>query len=105
MDKRLDAWLETYGRRLAELKIAGGEEYFAQDENTDRLDNLTGNQWIEFFTLVGQLDGLIWALQPEDEIRAKQFRKAVAKRLDKIEKHCRLILKITGRINIPIGEA
>lgn len=101
MHRRLEEWFDTHGRRLAELKIAGGEEFFV-DGNKDlrKLNNLTGAEWIEFFSLIGELDGLVMAFLPTDEAKAQRFQSNIAKRMDEIEKYCRLVYKITGRICI-----
>lgn len=101
MDKRVSDWLDANGRRFVELRMKGGDEYFKANKITSRLDNLDGPEWIEFFTLLGQLDGIIHALEPEDPLKASSFRRGIYRRLKKIEKYCQHIQEITGKLVIP----
>lgn len=106
MDKRLTEWLETKGRRLAELKASGGEEFFVPGpRNLKKLNNLTGDEWIEFFTLIGQLDGLVYLLKPANARSAKKFEKAIAERMQELENECRHIFELTGSFKILKGYA
>lgn len=103
MDKRVVEWIDTHGRRLIELQIKGGEEFFVRKSNRSltRLDDLSGDEWIEFFSLLGQLDGILYSLEPSDPLKASSFHRSIKRRMKKMEKHCRHIYEITGMISIP----
>ena len=105
MDKRVVDWIDTNGRRLIELQIKGGDEYFKTNKCARRLDGLNGNDWIEFFTLLGQLDGLMYALSPEDPVKASSFRRSIKRRLKKLERYCSDIYELTGSVEIAKTEA
>lgn len=105
MDKRVMEWIDTNGRRLVELQIKGGDEYFKTNKRMEQLNALTGHEWIEFFSLLGQLDGLMYALSPEDPVKESSFRRSVKRRLKKIEKYCSEIYELTGKVEIPKTEA
>ena len=61
MNPRLKEWFDTKGRRLAELKVAGGQEYMILGHT----DSLTDIELEEFKILTTQMDAVIWALAPE----------------------------------------
>lgn len=92
VNKNFEKWIETHGRRLAELKILGGNDLF------DRLD---GEECIELFTLLGQLEGFIKALSPENRKEAKRFRADIKKMMDSQEKKCHKVFKATGKLSVP----
>ena len=106
MHKKLEEWFEIYGRRLAELKIAGGEEFFTKGErDITKLDNLSGGEWIEFFSLIGQLDGIVWTISPDDKVEAKKIQREAARHMEKLEKYSRHVWKVTGKISILRGDS
>ena len=107
MHKCLKQWLYTKGKRLIELKVLGGGSKFIDGTNILPVDadKLSGNEWIEFFSLVGQLDGITLVLEPEDKDKREIFYESIRVVMEKTEKECRHILKITGKTNIPKGSA
>lgn len=105
MDKRVSDWIDAHGRRFVELRLKGGDEFFKQNKLRDRLNNLGGDEWIEFFTLAGQLDGILHALEPEDAVKASSFRRSIKRRLKKIKEHCELVYELTGKYDITKTEA
>jgi len=62
MNDRLKEWFDTKGRRLAELKAAGGQEYMILGYT----EKLTKKELEEFKTLGIQMDALIWAFMPDN---------------------------------------
>lgn len=105
MDKRVSDWIDNHGRRFVELKLKGGDEYFKTNKIQGKLNNLDGDEWIEFFTLLGQLDGMMYALEPEDTVKARGFQRSIKRKLKKIENHCSNIYEITGKYVITKTEA
>lgn len=105
MDKRVSDWIDANGRRFVELKLKGGDEYFKINKVQGKLNSLEGNEWIEFFMLLGQLDGIMHALEPEDAVKASSFHRSIKRRLKKIEAHCLYVYKLTGKYSITITEA
>lgn len=106
MNKRLKDWIDKYGRRLAELRLAGAEEAFISGTNSfNEAENLSGVEWVEYFSLTGQLTGLVLALEPLTVVRASKFHRELERKIKKMEDRCMRVLEITGKIKIPKGEA
>jgi hypothetical protein len=96
MNSRLQEWLNTKGVRLIELKESGN----------DILNNhLSEQQLTEYFILIGQLDGILWALQPRNSKKYTEFHNDVKKIFAKMEKECKNLKKLTGKVRIPKGRA
>lgn len=104
MHPKIKKWFETKGRRLAELKVLGGTELFQKPAVRDTT-KLTENEWVEFLLLTGQMDALLWALQPEDPDEATKFFEGVRDFLAKMEDEIESIQLQTGLKRIPRGVA
>ena len=59
MNKKIEEWLNSKGRRHAELKIKTANSLTSYPKQEDVAD------WAEYFNLDGQLENLIWIFQPK----------------------------------------
>lgn len=84
MNQKIRLWLESKGRRLAELRAMGGKEYFKKKQDKSKLNQLDGQDWIEFFTLTGEFNALLWAYAPKNNTEA--FLKEINQTLLNLEK-------------------
>ncbi len=105
MEKKLKHWLDTKGRRLVELKLMGGNMIFGNNISKNDIELLSTNEWIEFMTLTGQFDAIIWAFSPRSKKRYIEFIQNIDNYMNKLENDCKHIFEITGRISIPKGYA
>lgn len=105
MNRKLKFWLSENANRLIELKLLGAAEYFAQVKDPQRIENLSGDEWIEFISLTSQLDVLLWALAPQDKKRKDALFKEIKKYFAALEKERLYLQKLTGQQSIPRGEA
>jgi hypothetical protein len=69
MHRKLREFFETKGRRLAELKAAGGQEFMILGQTK----RLTPVELAEFRTLTIQMDSVIWALEPKDPDKRESY--------------------------------
>jgi len=105
MNRKLKYWLETKGRRLIELKLAGCSEYFAKVRDIGKMETISAEEWVEFIALTGEMDALLWVLQPKSSERKEKFKTEVKNFLIKIESQILEINEITGQALLPKGEA
>jgi len=106
MYPKLLAWFELRGRRLIELKIKGGMQVFKKKKDRDLSEfNLDYDELTEFFALAGQMDGILWALQPDNPDEATQFFHSVKEFLTMIEEECYAMKEMTGKTSLPKGRA
>ena len=77
-----------------ELKLAGGEKLIKDPENCEH--NLTLTEMAEFHRYLGQIEALLWILQPFEN---KEFRQDIKKFFKQAEKEHKIIR------NIPRGYA
>jgi hypothetical protein len=104
MHPKLKTWFELKAKRLIELKIKGGSELFKKDKDPSKF-NLDPNELSEFLTLSGQMDGVIWALQPDSLDEKIEFFQNFKKFFATIEEECYTLKEITGKTSIPKGRA
>ena len=90
----LNDWFDINGRRFMELKLAGGEKLIKDPENCEH--NLTLTEMAEFHRYLGQIEALLWILQPFEN---KEFRQDIKKFFKQAEKEHKII------INTPRGYA
>jgi len=88
---------------LAELKLKGGMEYFKTGERN--LNALSIEEWIEFFTLTGQMDGVLWALQPNDPDKIASYYENVKELMASLESEIDAVKELTGKTSLPKGRA
>jgi len=62
MHPKIKEFFDTKGRRLAELKAIGGQEFMV----LGKTDKLNDSELIEFKMLTIQMDAILWALRPEN---------------------------------------
>lgn len=82
MNPRLLEFFNTKGRRLAELKAKGGQEYMI----VGMTHNLTEDELYEFRALTLQLDAMIWVLMPDDPDEQQEFSQEIKDLFANIEK-------------------
>jgi hypothetical protein len=101
MNPRLKEWFETKGRRLAELKVAGGQEYMILGYTK----SLTEIELEEFRTLTIQMDAVIWALSPEGIDKQEKYIQEIKEFFSDIEEPYFKIRDITKGKKLPRGYA
>lgn len=101
MHRKLKEFFETKGRRLAELKAAGGQEFMILGQTK----SLTANEKAEFRTLSIQMDSIIWALEPKDPDKKKKYISEINYLFAAIEAPYFEAQEIKGRKRIPRGKA
>jgi len=101
MHPRLLKFFETKGRRLAELKAAGGQEYMI----VGTTKNLTEDELKEFKVLSTQMDAMIWVLMPENNDEQQQFIQEIKDVFSAIEKPYFDARDITKGKRLPRGYA
>jgi len=69
MHRKLKEFFDTKGRRLAELKAAGGQEFMILGQTK----KLSSAEMAEFRVLTIQMDSVIWALEPKDPEKRKKY--------------------------------
>jgi hypothetical protein len=101
MNPRLLEFFETRGRRLAELKVQGGQEYMI----IGTTNNLTADELKEFKALSLQMDAMIWVLMPDDANEQKEFVEEVKEVFGAIEKPYFDVRDMTKGKKLPRGYA
>ncbi len=101
MNPRLLEFFNTKGRRLAELKVQGGQEYMILGIT----NNLTDDELTEFKTLSMQMDAMIWVLMPENIEEQDEFIREIKKVFSDIEKPYFAVRDITKGRKLPRGYA
>lgn len=101
MNDRLKEWFDTKGRRLAELKAAGGQEYMILGHT----EKLTDREIEEYKTLGIQMDALIWAFMPEDLDEQEAYIYEIKEFFSDIEEPYFKAKEITKGRKLPRGYA
>ena len=102
MHPKMRRWIRENGKRLIELKVMGAEEYFKQERDKAKLEQLDGHEWVEFFTLNGQFEAMIWAFAPKKN--PEKFFKELEEVMRKLEESCRRIYDLTGQTRVIRGD-
>jgi hypothetical protein len=79
MKNKLREFLDTKGRRIAELKVRGGSKLVILGQS----DELSQSEIEEYKTLAIQLDSLIWAFEPKTN--KKEYFEEIKKFFSQIE--------------------
>jgi hypothetical protein len=101
MHRKLREFFDTKGRRLAELKVMGGQEFMILGTT----DKLTASELAEFKVLSLQMDTIIWALEPSDSTKREKYIEEIKKYFSNIEEPYFVAREITGGRRLPRGKA
>lgn len=101
MHRKLKEFFETRGRRLAELKALGGQEFMI----LGKTDKLTASEIAEFKILSLQLRHIIWALEPKDPSKREKYMAEIKKYFGNIEEPFFVAQEIKGGKKLPRGKA
>lgn len=101
MHRKLKEFFDTKGRRLAELKAAGGQEFMILGQTKQ----LTSAEIAEFKVLTIQMDTVIWALEPKDEGKREKYIEEIKNYFSDIEEPYFLAQEVKGGRKIPRGKA
>lgn len=99
MHRKLKEFFDTKGRRLAELKAAGGQEFMILGQTK----KLTSAEITEFKILTVQMDTIIWACEPEGS--KEEYIDEIKNYFANIEEPYFLAQDIKGGRKIPRGKA
>jgi len=101
MNPRLLEFFNTRGRRLAELKVRGGQEYMILGVT----NGLTDDELTEFKALSMQMDAMIWVLMPESLDEQDEFIQEIKQVFSNIEEPYFNVRDITKGRKLPRGYA
>jgi len=101
MHRKLKEFFSTRGRRIAELKAAGGQEFMILGQT----NKLTPEEIIEFKVLTIQMDMIIWTLEPEDPMKKEVYIDEIKNYFANIEEPYFQAQEIKGGRKIPRGRA
>ena len=87
MNKKIEEWLNTRGRRFVELKL----KTFNSLKSIAYPKEEEVNDWAEFFTLSGQIEILVWAFCPKKN--KTKFAKEIGDRLSELEEEAIMLNK------------
>lgn len=85
----LAEWFEMKGRRFMELKLKGGWKLIRNPECGDH--ELDEREIAEFFRMLGQLDGLLWMLQPDQPEEVGRFKEETRRFFKEREKEYKVM--------------
>jgi hypothetical protein len=101
MHRKLREFFDTKGRRLAELKAAGGQEFMILGQTS----KLTPVEMSEFRILTIQMDCVIWALEPKDPSKREVYVDEIKNYFANIEEPYFIAQEIKGGRRVPRGKA
>lgn len=101
MHRKLKEFFNTKGRRLAELKAAGGQEFMILGQTK----KLSPKEMSEFRILTIQMDCIIWALEPIDPNEKEAYCEEIKNYFANVEEPYFKAQEIKGGRRIPRGKA